>query len=92
MLQGGTGPAAGALIEITVGAEKDGRLVAIEGTYHLDAGGLPGMGPSLLMYSYIRGRLLCRHAEEMVRYYRLIRRSRRELFNYYLQTLPPVRA
>jgi CO/xanthine dehydrogenase Mo-binding subunit len=49
MLQGGTGPAAGALIEITVGAEKDGRLVAIEGTYHLDAGGLPGMGPSLLM-------------------------------------------
>ncbi len=49
MLQGGTGPAAGALIEITVGAEKDGRLVAIEGTYRLDAGGLPGMGPSLLM-------------------------------------------
>ena len=49
MLQGGTGPAAGALIDITVGAEKDGRLVAIEGTYHVDAGGLPGMSPSLLM-------------------------------------------
>ena len=49
MLQGGTGPAAGALIDITVGAEKDGRLVAIEGTYRMDAGGLPGLSPSLLM-------------------------------------------
>ena len=49
VLQGGTGPAAGALIDITVGAEKDGRLVAIEGTYRMDAGGLPGLSPSLLM-------------------------------------------
>jgi xanthine dehydrogenase molybdenum-binding subunit len=49
MLQGGTGPAAGALIDIAVGAEKDGRLVAIEGTYRMDAGGLPGLSPSLLM-------------------------------------------
>lgn len=49
------------------------------------------MGPSLLMYSCIRGRLLRRHAEEIVRYYRLIRRNRRVLFNHYLQTLPPLR-
>jgi CO/xanthine dehydrogenase Mo-binding subunit len=49
VLQGGSGPAAGALIDVTVGAERDGRLTAIEGTYRLDAGGLPGMGPTLLM-------------------------------------------
>ena len=50
------------------------------------------MGPSLLMYSYVRGQLLRQHAQDIVRYYRLIRRSRRELFNHYLKTLPPVRA
>ena len=49
VLQGGSGPAAAALIDIEVGAEKDGRLVAIEGTYRLDAGGLPGLNPSLVM-------------------------------------------
>jgi CO/xanthine dehydrogenase Mo-binding subunit len=49
VLQGGSGPAAAALIEIAVGAVGDGRLVAIEGTYHLDAGGLPGLSPSLVM-------------------------------------------
>jgi CO/xanthine dehydrogenase Mo-binding subunit len=49
VLQGGSGPPAGALIDIAVGADKDGRLVAIEGTYRMDAGGLPGMSPSLLM-------------------------------------------
>ena len=49
VLQGGSGPAAGALIDIAVGADKDGRLVAIEGTYRMDAGGLPGLSPSLLM-------------------------------------------
>ena len=49
VLQGGTRPAAGALIDIAVGAGEDGRLVAIEGNYRLDAGGLPGMSPSLLM-------------------------------------------
>ena len=47
VLQGGSGPAAAALIDIAVGADKDGRLVAIEGTYRLDAGGLPGLSPSL---------------------------------------------
>jgi CO/xanthine dehydrogenase Mo-binding subunit len=49
VLQGGSGPAAGALIDIAVAAQKDGGLVAIEGTYRMDAGGLPGMSPSLLM-------------------------------------------
>jgi xanthine dehydrogenase molybdenum-binding subunit len=49
VLQGGSGPAAAALIDITVGADEAGRLVAIEGTYRMDAGGLPGLNPSLLM-------------------------------------------
>ena len=49
VLQGGSGPAAAALIDITVGADRDGRLVAIDGTYRLDAGGLPGLSPSLVM-------------------------------------------
>ncbi len=49
VLQGGSGPAAGAVIDIAVAAQKDGGLVAIEGTYRMDAGGLPGMSPSLLM-------------------------------------------
>ena len=34
---------------VMVTADKDGRLTAIEGTYHVDAGGLPGMSPSLIM-------------------------------------------
>jgi len=49
LLQGGSGPPAAAQFEIAVGAEPDGRLVAIDGTYRLDAGGLPGMSPSLVM-------------------------------------------
>ncbi len=49
VLQGGSGPAAGALIDIAVGADADGKLTAIEGTYRIDAGGLPGMSPSLMM-------------------------------------------
>ncbi|HJZ30673.1 MAG TPA: xanthine dehydrogenase family protein molybdopterin-binding subunit [Hyphomicrobiaceae bacterium] len=49
VLQGGSGPAAGALIEVGVAAAADGRLVAIEGCYRMDAGGLPGLSPSLLM-------------------------------------------
>ena len=49
VLQGGSGPAAGSLIDIGVAAQKDGGLVAIDGIYRMDAGGLPGMSPSLLM-------------------------------------------
>ncbi len=49
VLQGGSGPAAGALIDIAVGADAGGRLTAIEATYRMDAGGLPGLSPSLVM-------------------------------------------
>jgi CO/xanthine dehydrogenase Mo-binding subunit len=49
VLQGGSGPAIGALFDITVGADREGNVVAIEGNYVLDAGGLPGLSPSLLM-------------------------------------------
>jgi CO/xanthine dehydrogenase Mo-binding subunit len=49
VLQGGSGPAAGAVIDVAVAAERDGQLLAIEGTYRMDAGGLPGLSPSLLM-------------------------------------------
>jgi CO/xanthine dehydrogenase Mo-binding subunit len=49
VLQGGSGPAAAAEIDIAVGADRDGRLAAIRGTYRLDAGGLPGLSPSLVM-------------------------------------------
>ena len=49
ILQGGSGPAAAALIDVGVGADAGGRLVAIEGSYRIDAGGLPGLSPSLLM-------------------------------------------
>src|SRR6185436_2836493 len=49
VLQGGSGPPAAALIDVAVGAGEDGRLLAITGNYHLDAGGLPGLSPSLVM-------------------------------------------
>ena len=49
VLQGGSGPAAGAQIDIAVAADDTGRLTAIKGTYRMDAGGLPGLSPSLLM-------------------------------------------
>ena len=49
VLQGGSGPAAGAQIDIAVVADDTGRLTAIKGTYRMDAGGLPGLSPSLLM-------------------------------------------
>jgi CO/xanthine dehydrogenase Mo-binding subunit len=34
---------------VAVGADQAGRLTAIEGIYRVDAGGLPGLSPSLLM-------------------------------------------
>ena len=49
VLQGGSGPPAAALIDIAVAAGKDGGLTAIAGTYRMDAGGLPGLSPSLVM-------------------------------------------
>jgi CO/xanthine dehydrogenase Mo-binding subunit len=49
VLQGGSGPPSAARISINVGADQHGRLTAIKASYHLDAGGLPGLGPSLVM-------------------------------------------
>jgi xanthine dehydrogenase molybdenum-binding subunit len=49
VLQGGSGPTMGVLIDIDVAAEPDGRLTAIKGIYRVDAGGLPNLSPSLLM-------------------------------------------
>jgi CO/xanthine dehydrogenase Mo-binding subunit len=49
VLQGGSGPPSAARISINVGADQHGRLTAIKAAYHLDAGGLPGLGPSLVM-------------------------------------------
>src|SRR5262249_13934015 len=48
-LQGRPGPPGARLVDIAVGAEKDGTLTSITGNYRLDAGGLPGLSPSLVM-------------------------------------------
>jgi CO/xanthine dehydrogenase Mo-binding subunit len=45
----GTGPAAAARIGVRIGADREGRLTAIDGTYYLDSGGLPGTPTTLLM-------------------------------------------
>ncbi len=49
MLAGGSGPPAGARIDVQVGAEADGRLTAITGHYLIDTGGIPGTPTTLLM-------------------------------------------
>ncbi|MEZ5816085.1 MAG: xanthine dehydrogenase family protein molybdopterin-binding subunit [Hyphomicrobiaceae bacterium] len=49
MLAGGSGPPAAAQIEVSVGAETDGRLKAINGRYLVDTGGVPGTPTTLLM-------------------------------------------
>jgi CO/xanthine dehydrogenase Mo-binding subunit len=49
VLQGGTGPTAGMRIRMQVGGEPDGKLTALKGVFHVDAGGLPGLAPSLFM-------------------------------------------
>jgi CO/xanthine dehydrogenase Mo-binding subunit len=49
MLAGGSGPPAGARIRVAVGAERDGRLTAIDGHYLVDTGGIPGTATTLLM-------------------------------------------
>lgn len=41
-VQRATGPAPGSLMTVKIGAKKDGTLVAAQGTFHLQAGGLPG--------------------------------------------------
>jgi len=49
VLAGGSGPAAAARISVRVGADRDGRLTAIDGHYLLDTGGIPGTPTTLLM-------------------------------------------
>jgi CO/xanthine dehydrogenase Mo-binding subunit len=49
VLQGGSGPPAGAIVEIEAGADSDGKLTALAGRYHMDAGGLPGLATTILM-------------------------------------------
>lgn len=46
---GGSGPAAGGEIDVRIGADKDGKLVAIDGHYVLDTGGIPGTPTTLVM-------------------------------------------
>ncbi|MGE0765865.1 MAG: xanthine dehydrogenase family protein molybdopterin-binding subunit [Hyphomicrobiaceae bacterium] len=49
MLAGGSGPPAAARIDVSVGADADGRLRAISGRYLVDTGGIPGTATTLLM-------------------------------------------
>lgn len=49
VLQGGSGPAAAARIHVKVGADRDGRITAIDGRYVLDSGGIPGTPTTLVM-------------------------------------------
>ncbi|HYF06152.1 MAG TPA: xanthine dehydrogenase family protein molybdopterin-binding subunit, partial [Acetobacteraceae bacterium] len=41
-VQRATGPAPGSLSTVKIGAKKDGTIVAAQGTFYLQAGGLPG--------------------------------------------------
>jgi CO/xanthine dehydrogenase Mo-binding subunit len=49
-----TGPTSGSMSTVKIGAKKDGTIVAAEGTFYLQAGGLPG--------SPIRGATACSFA------------------------------
>lgn len=49
VLAGGSGPAAAADIRVELAADKEGKLLAIEGRYVLDSGGLPGTPTTLMM-------------------------------------------
>jgi CO/xanthine dehydrogenase Mo-binding subunit len=49
-----TGPTSGSMSTVKIGARKDGTIVAAEGTFYLQAGGLPG--------SPIRGATACSFA------------------------------
>lgn len=53
VLSGGSGPTAGAIVEVSVAADDEGRLQAIRGAYVLDAGGLPHMSPTLPMQASV---------------------------------------
>jgi CO/xanthine dehydrogenase Mo-binding subunit len=45
----GSGPAGAADIAVRIGADRDGKLKAIDGRYHIDTGGLPGTPTTLFM-------------------------------------------
>ena len=49
----GTGPACAARIAVRVGATRDGKLTAIQGIFHFDAGGFPGVGTTLQMQASV---------------------------------------
>ena len=49
MLTGGSGPAAAARIDVRVGADRQGKITAIDGRYLFDTGGIPGTPTTLLM-------------------------------------------
>lgn len=49
----GTGPGCGARIAVRVGAARDGRLTAVEGTFHFDSGGFPGAPTTLQLQACI---------------------------------------
>ena len=49
VLAGGSGPTAGARIDVRVGADRAGRLTGIDGRYVFDTGGIPGTPTTLLM-------------------------------------------
>jgi len=49
VLAGGSGPPAAARIDVSVGADANGRLKAISGRYLVDTGGIPGTATTLLM-------------------------------------------
>ncbi len=44
-----SGPAAGARMQVRLGATADGKVTGIEGRYVMDAGGIPGVPTTLLM-------------------------------------------
>jgi xanthine dehydrogenase molybdenum-binding subunit len=45
----GSGPAAAMDVAVRLGAERNGKITAIDGRYYIDTGGLPGTGTTLFM-------------------------------------------
>jgi xanthine dehydrogenase molybdenum-binding subunit len=45
----GSGPAAAMDVTVRLGADRNGKITAIDGRYYIDTGGLPGTGTTLFM-------------------------------------------
>jgi xanthine dehydrogenase molybdenum-binding subunit len=45
----GSGPAAAMDVTVRLGADRNGKITAIDGRYYVDTGGLPGTGTTLFM-------------------------------------------